>query len=149
MLSRSYSINLNCEGAIWRRGARHRPGEGPRLLLYRLHPWGRYVPPVWDLSWPGRKRGQLGKFGNFFQFLLVRLLMFLLCQIRKHRQNFPRFRKRGKYFPIFRKRGKVCLCFRMWHRRNTKSRTSKNWKKISEIFLVFRAVRVFALADLS
>ena len=51
-----------------------------------------------------------------FQFFLVRLFVFPLCQIRKrgknfprfrkHGQNFPRFRKRGKYFPIFRKRGK-------------------------------------------
>ena len=48
----------------------------------------------------------------FFQFFLVRLFVFPLCQIRKHGQNFPRFRKHGQNYPRFRKHGQNYPCFR-------------------------------------
>ena len=37
----------------------------------------------------------------FFQFFLVRLFVFPLCQIRKHGQNFPRFENTENIFRFF------------------------------------------------
>ena len=75
--------------------------------------------------------------------LLLKLPMTTFSMFSKNWKIFPRFRKIGKFCPCFRKRWKFCPCFRkrgkfgpcfrIWHRGNTKSRTRKIWKKISEL----------------